>query len=258
MRWDFKTAQQHTSWDEMLAVWNVADELDVYTAGWTFDHFYPIFSDSSGPCFDGWVALSALAQATTRLRLGVMVTGTVYRHPAVLANMATTVDHLSHGRLELGLGTGWNDEECVAYGIEFGSLGERFDRFDEACRVIVSLLTNELTDFRGAYYSLRSARCEPKPVQRPHPPICIGGTGERRTLRAVARWAQHWNLPNASVDEFVHKRHILHEHCAAIGRDQAAGLAEAGLDSGIIRLEPPFDPGQLETVASALRTHDLM
>jgi alkanesulfonate monooxygenase SsuD/methylene tetrahydromethanopterin reductase-like flavin-dependent oxidoreductase (luciferase family) len=168
MRFAIKTAPQHTTWDDMLAVWTAADDIDIFESGWTFDHFYPIFSDSTGPCLEGWTTLAALAQATRRLRVGVLVTGNVYRHPAVLANMAATLDVVSDGRLELGLGAGWNEEECTAYGIELPPLGERFDRFDEACEVIVGLLTNETTDFQGKHYRLRAARCEPKPVQRLH------------------------------------------------------------------------------------------
>src|SRR5687768_10664094 len=219
MRFAFETAPQNTTWDDMLAVWKAADDIKLFESGWTFDHFYPIFSDSTGPCLEGWVTLTALAQATKRLRVGVMVTGIVYRHPAVLANMAATLDHVSHGRLDLGIGAAWNEEECEAYGIELGSITERFDRFDEACEVITSLLTNPTTTFEGKYFQLKDARNEPKPVQSPHPPICIGGGGEKRTLKAVARWAQHWNVPGGTVEDFVRKREILGAHCAAIGRD---------------------------------------
>jgi F420-dependent oxidoreductase-like protein len=275
MRFAFKTSPQDTRWEDMLAVWRAADDIDFYESGWTFDHFYPIFSDSTGPCLEGWVTLTALAQATSRLRVGVLVTGNVYRHPAVLANMAASLDIISNGRLELGIGAGWNQEECDAYGIELPPLKTRFDMFDEACEVIVSLLTNTTTDFDGRHYRLRQARCEPKPVQRPHPPIVIGGGGEKRTLRSVARWAQHWNYPGGPTDEFARKRKILDEHCAAIGRDpseiitsthlrlppdgdtgplveSAAAYAEAGLDLGIIYLPAPHTPAVLEPIAEAL------
>src|ERR1043165_6304376 len=141
MRFAFKTAPQHTTGADMLDVFRAADDIDIFESGWTFDHFYPIFSDSTGPCMEGWVTTTALAQATTRLRIGLMVTGIVYRHPAVLANMAAAPDIISGGRLDLGLGAGWNEEECGAYGIELGSLKERFDRFDEALEVITLLLT---------------------------------------------------------------------------------------------------------------------
>src|SRR5450432_2468087 len=138
MRFALKTAPQHTSWADMLAVWRAADDIDFYESGLTFDHFYPIFSDSTGPCLEGWVTTTALAQATKRLRVGVLVTGMPYRHPAVLANMAATLDIISNGRLELGVGAGWNEEEADAYGIDLHpTLTERFDAFDEGCEAIV-------------------------------------------------------------------------------------------------------------------------
>src|SRR3954466_7769188 len=149
VRFAFKTSPQNTAWRDMLAVWQAADDIDVYESGWTFDHFYPIFSDSTGPCLEGWTTLTALAQATSRMRVGVLVTGIHYRHPAVLANMAATLDIVSNGRLELGIGAGWTEEGGGAYGIELGSLTERFDRFDEACEVIVDLLTKTTSDFAG-------------------------------------------------------------------------------------------------------------
>ena len=182
MRFAFKTAPQNTTWSDMLGVWRAADDIEVFESGWTFDHFYPIFSDPTGPCLEGWTVTTALAQATTRLRMGLLVTGMHYRHPAVLANMAAALDVISGGRLELGVGAGWNEEESTAYGIELGTLTERFDRFDEGLEVLVSLLSNETTSFHGRFFTLEDARNEPKPVQRPHPPIVIGGTGPRRTL----------------------------------------------------------------------------
>ncbi len=275
MRFAFKTSPQNTTWPAMLDVWRAADDIELFESGWTFDHFYPIFSDSTGPCLEGWTVTTALAQATTRLRVGLLVTGIHYRHPAVLANMAAALDIISNGRLELGVGAGWNEEESEAYGIELGTLTERFDRFDEAIEVVVSLLTNETTTFSGRYYKLNEARNEPKPVQQPHPPIVIGGTGPKRTLRTAARWAQHWNHPGATVDNWKLSRDILFGHCADIGRDpseitlsthlrydadagvgalaeQAAEYAEAGLDLGIIYLPPPHDPAVLEPLAEAL------
>lgn len=275
MRFAIKTSPQDTTWADMLAVWQAADELDVFESAWTFDHFYPIFSDPTGPCLEGWVTLTALAQATRRLRVGVLVTGIHYRHPAVLANMAATLDVISGGRLELGIGAGWNEEESGAYGIELGSLTERFDRFDEACEVITGLLTQETTDFAGRYFTLTAARCEPKAVQAPMPPICIGGTGEKRTLRTAARFADHWNFPGGTVEQFVAKRDVLHRHCADLGRDpseimtsthlrlppdgdpasvveSAKAFADAGLDLGIVYLPVPHTPAVLEPLAGAL------
>src|SRR5580700_10827550 len=200
MRFAFKTAPQNTTWPDMLAVWKEADDIGIFESGWTFDHFYPIFSDSAGPCLEGWTTLTALAQATRRLRMGTLVTGIHYRHPAVLANMAATLDIVSAGRLELGIGAGWNEEESGAYGIELGTPRERSDRFEEACEVITSLLSRETTTFKGSYYQLTEAWCEPKPVQRPLP-ICIGGSGEKRTLRTAARFAQHWNFVGGTPEQ---------------------------------------------------------
>jgi F420-dependent oxidoreductase-like protein len=276
MRFAIKTAPQHTTWRDMLAVWQAADEIELFESGWTFDHFYPIFSDSNGPCLEGWVATTALAQATKRLRVGVLVTGMPYRHPAVLANMAATLDIVSDGRLELGIGAGWNEQESNAYGIDLGAtLTDRFDAFDEGCEALIGLLTQEHTTLDGRHVQLRDARCEPKPIQQPHPPICIGGTGERRTLRAAARYAQHWNFPGGDPDFFLKKRDVLHAHCGAIGRDPseittsthlrlgedgdtgalaatAEAFASAGLDLGIVTLSPPHTPAVLEPLAAAL------
>ena len=274
MRFAIKTAPQHTTYEDMLAVWRAADEIELFESAWTFDHFYPIFSDSTGPCMEAWVTTTALAQATRRIRVGVLVTGNVYRHPAVLANMAASLDIISGGRLEFGFGAGWNQQECDAYGIELPALKERFDRFDEALEVIHKLLTETEADFSGRYYRLTAARCEPKPVQKPHPPIVIGGLGERRTLRAAARWADHWNFPGGGVDVLRSKRDVLAKHCADIGRDpaeittsthlrldpkdlgplvdEASAFAEAGLDLGIVYLPPPHTPAVLEPLAKAL------
>ncbi len=175
--------------------------------------------------------------------------------------------------MELGIGAGWNEEESGAYGIELGTPGQRSDRFEEACELIVGLLTQETTTFAGRYYQLTNARNEPKPVQRPHPPICIGGSGERRTLRTAARFAQHWNFLGGTPQEFSHKRDVLYSHCADLGRDpkeilvsshlmftgdaeataeQAASLSEVGVELGIVYLRPPLDPRVLEPLATAL------
>jgi F420-dependent oxidoreductase-like protein len=277
MRFAFSTAPQNCTWQEVLDIWRAADDIDLFESGWTFDHFEPIFSDRTGPCLEGWTTLTALLQATTRLRGGVMVTGMVYRHPAVLANMAATVDIVSGGRLELGLGAGWNTDECDAYGIELGSLKERFDRFSEGLEVIVWLLRDEVSSFDGRWFHLDEARCEPKPVQRPHPPICIGGGGEKRTLPLVAKYAQIWNYPGNSTDpvrDFRAKREVLERACAEIGRDpaeitmstqlwgreqspsqmadRAAEYAEAGVGLCVVSLPRPLRAADLEPIATAL------
>jgi F420-dependent oxidoreductase-like protein len=273
MRFAFKTAPQHTTWDAMLDVWRAADDIEVFESGWTFDHFYPIFSDSAGPCLEGWMTLAGLAQATRRLRLGTLVTGIHYRHPAVLANMAATLDIMSGGRLELGIGAGWNEEESGAYGIELGTPRERSDRFEEACAVLTGLLSQPTTTFKGSYYQLTDARCEPKPVQQPHPPICIGGSGEKRTLRTAAGVAPHGNLVGGSPEQFTRAVEVLHQHCADIGRNpaeillsshvpytgdpaetaaNAAVLGELGLELAIVTFRPPHTAAVLEPVATAL------
>jgi F420-dependent oxidoreductase-like protein len=275
MRFAIKTSPQNTTWDAMLEVWRAADDIELFESGWTFDHFYPILGeDSSGPCMEGWITLTALAQATQRLRLGTLVTGIHYRHPAVLANMTATLDIVSGGRLELGIGAGWNMEESGAYGIELGTPKERSDRFEEACEVLVGLLgPQQKTSFKGRYYELTDAMCNPKPVQQPHPPICIGGSGEKRTLRTAARFAQHWNFVGGTVEQFTHARDVLHQHCADIGRDpaeillsshvhftgdpaetaaNAAALGEAGVELGIVNLRRPYTVAQLEPLANAL------
>jgi F420-dependent oxidoreductase-like protein len=275
MRFAFKTSPQHTTWSEMLAVWKEADDIEPYESGWNFDHFYPLTGDHNGPCLEGWITLTALAQATKRVRLGTLVTGIHYRHPAVLANMAATLDIVSNGRLELGLGAGWNEEESGAYGLALGTPRERSDRFEEACEVIVSLLSQEITDFDGGYYQLANARCEPKGPQQPHPPICIGGSGEKRTLRTTARFAQHWNFLGGTVEEFSRKKDVLYAHCADLGRDpgeitlsshvrlgedldyakvadEVATLGAHGLDLAIVYLPNPLSPAVLEPLATAL------
>ena len=265
----------------MLAVWQAADDIEVYESGWTFDHFYPILSDSTGPCLEGWTTLTALAQATKRLRLGTLVTGIHYRHPAVLANMAAALDVISNGRLELGIGAGWNEEESGAYGIELGTIKERFDRFEEACQVLIGLLSQDTTTFDGKFYQLTDARNEPKGPQKPHPPICIGGSGEKRTLRITARYADHWNFVGGPPEEFARKRDVLASHCADIGRDpaeimlsahvrlspernyaqvveEAAALGKEGLDLAIVYLPPPYDPAVLEPLANEITASGLL
>jgi F420-dependent oxidoreductase-like protein len=272
MRFGISTSPQRTTWDWMLEVWKRADDLEVFESGWTFDHLYPLMGDSTEDCLEGWITLTALLQETRRLRGGVLVTGMVYRHPGVLANMASTLDITSGGRLELGIGAGWNEEECGAFGIELGSMKERFDRFEEGLAVLESLLTNERTTFSGAHYVLQDAMNNPKPVQRPLP-ICIGGSGRKRTLPLAARYAHHWNFGGSDVAEFTACRGVLHEACAAIGRDpgeitcsvlvragddlgamtrDVAGMEAAGADLALVSLPKSAPPSFVNDVATAL------
>ncbi len=214
-----KTAPQHTTYEAMLAVWKAADATPVFEHAWLFDHFAPIHSAVDGPCLEGWTLLAAFAAQTNRIRVGVMVTGNTYRHPAVLAHMAATVDVVSNGRLDLGIGAGWNEYEHASMGIPLYQPGERIKRFGEACEIIKRLFTQQLTDFDGQYYQLNAARCEPKPVQKPYPPFVIGGSGEQLTLNIVARYADVWNFAGGPVETFKHKVAILHDHCTRVGRN---------------------------------------
>ena len=270
-----KTPPQHGTWNAFLDVWRAADEIEVFESAWTMDHFYPLTPPLDGTQLESWTMLAALAQATKRLRLGCMVNGMHYRHPAVTANAAVTVDHISGGRFSLGLGAGWFEPESNAYGIPLGSLKERHDRFDEGVEVIVSLLANERTTFRGRYYTLGDARCEPKPLQRPLP-IAIGGKGPKRTLRTVARFAHHWDMTMPQTPEnWKRLSDVLDERCRAVGRDpseirrsvhlmwpadadcaaladQGRSFGEAGVDLVIFSMRGPYEARLLEPLARAL------
>ena len=248
MRFGIKTAPMNTTWNDMLDVWREADRIELFESAWNFDHFEPIFSDRSGPCLEGWSLLAAMATATSRIRIGCQVTGMPYRHPSVLANIATTVDVISGGRLIIGLGAGWNSDESQALGIDLPPLKERFDRFEEGIQVITALMSEERANFSGRYFTLDEAYCEPKPIQRPHPPIAIGGNGERRTLRAVARFAQHWNSVLTDTAAWQAKREVLRERCAEVGRDPSEIETSVNL-----RLEPDADPTSLQRQVEAWR-----
>jgi F420-dependent oxidoreductase-like protein len=187
---------------------------------WVSDHFMPNGGRSSMPRLEAWTTIAAVAARVDRVRVGVLVTGNTYRHPAVLAKMAATVDHLCGGRLVLGLGAAWQVNEHEAYGIELPAAGERLARLDEACQVIRLLHSEDRSNFEGRYYRLVDAPCEPKPVQRPLP-LLIGGGGEKVTMRIAARYADEWNywgLP----DLMAHKAEVLERHCLEIGRDPAS------------------------------------
>lgn len=222
LRFGIKTAPQHTTYDAMLRVWQAADATPAFEHAWLFDHFAPIYSDLDGPCFEGFTLLSALAAQTSRIRVGLMVAGNTYRHPAVLAHMGATIDVISNGRFDMGLGAGWNEYEHTSMGLALYTPGERIRRLGEACEIVKRLYTQHLTDFEGRYYQLKDARCEPKPVQKPYPPFVIGGGGEQLTLRVTAQYADVWNFAGGPPETFVHKVAVLHEHCAAVGRDPAA------------------------------------
>ena len=274
MRYAISTAPQRCSWDWLLDVWRKADEIEIFESGWTFDHFYPLFGDSTEDCLEGWISLTALLQETKRIRGGVLVTGMLYRHPAVLANMASTLDITSNGRLELGVGAGWNEEECDAYGIELGSMDDRFERFEEGMEVVTQLLKQDRSTFKGNWYSLDGAMNNPKGPQNPLP-ICIGGGGLRRTIPAVVKYAHHWNYgtQTMSLEDFKMRHNVFLKACEKEGRDpddilistmlrydgdaqatiqQAREYEEAGVKLGIVSIPKDKSPEIVEEIAEIL------
>ncbi len=221
MKFGVQATQAGVSWDELLSLWQELDGDSNFDHLWLMDHFVTgmgAATGSEGPCMEGWTALAALAQATSRVRLGIMVTGNTYRHPAVLAKMATTVDQISGGRLEFGLGGAWHTYEHGAFAIPFHTIKERLERLDEAVQVIKLLWTQTRPTFQGRYYQLDQPPYNPPNVQQPHPPILIGGGGEKRTLRTVAKYADATNV-SGTPEEVRHKYEVLERHCKDVGRD---------------------------------------
>jgi alkanesulfonate monooxygenase SsuD/methylene tetrahydromethanopterin reductase-like flavin-dependent oxidoreductase (luciferase family) len=232
--------------DVQREVWRIADESG-FDHLWVSDHLQAEAPDPSRSILDGWTTLASMAEVTKRTRIGVNVTNNLIRHPGLLAKIAVTIDQISGGRLEFGIGTGWNEPESVMMGMPYPSPADRVEMLDEACTIIKSLWTKPRTDFLGRFYQITDAIAEPKPLQIPYPPIWIGGSGPKRTLRAVAKHADVWNglgprLPLApemapdvtqvhrqtpparlaTVDELVESSRVLDEHCGALGRDPAA------------------------------------
>jgi alkanesulfonate monooxygenase SsuD/methylene tetrahydromethanopterin reductase-like flavin-dependent oxidoreductase (luciferase family) len=192
MRFGLDVAQQRMPWDEIVRRVKLAEELG-FDGVWGFDHFQPMYGDGPGETFEAMTYLAALASVTTRIRLGVLVAGMTYRHPSVYAAQALTIDHASHGRLEMTFGAAWFDKEHHELGIPFPSTGERFDLLEDALEITTRLFTGEVVDYDGKRVSLQHAQLQPLPVQRPHPPIWIGGSGPRRTLPLVAKYADVWH-----------------------------------------------------------------
>jgi F420-dependent oxidoreductase-like protein len=207
---------------DLLQTWQEADELGFDTA-FVFDHVLPIYSDPTGPCFESWTLLSALAAQTKRVRVGVLVTSNTFRNPAVLAKMAATVDHVSQGRLVLGMGAGWFELEHAAYGIPFSTMRGRAQRLDEGLEVMKLLFTQEKSTYTGKYYQLQDALFEPKTVQKPHPPILIGGQGPKLILPVIARHANIWHLRVREVNpEGIKQLSATFDAiCRKVGRDPA-------------------------------------
>jgi F420-dependent oxidoreductase-like protein len=218
LRFGIQTPQEDTTWEDVRTTWREAEQLG-FDEAWLFDHFVPIIGDTDGPALEGWSLLSALALDTSRMRIGILVTGNTYRHPAVLAKIATTVDHVSAGRLNFGIGAGWFEPEHTAYGIPFYTAKERAERLGEALEVISRLWTADHPSFDGRYYKLVKAPFAPKPVQRPHPPIVIGGKGKKWTMPLVAKYADEWNAPTGVSPAGLKSRlALVREECQRIGR----------------------------------------
>jgi F420-dependent oxidoreductase-like protein len=222
VRFGVQTLPQHVSYPDLLSMWQEADELN-FDMAFVFDHFMPIYSDPSGPCFEGWTLLSSLAAHTRRIKVGLLVTGNTYRHPAVLAKMAATVDHATKGRLILGLGAAWFEREHQAYGIPFYTAGARARRLGEAVEIIKLLFTQEKTTFNGKYYQLKDAPFEPKAVQKPYPPILIGGIGPKLIQPLIARHADIWHffVRNGSMEKTRQITEQFDALCRKVGRDPA-------------------------------------
>jgi len=187
---------------------------------WVMDHFHQIANvgEIHEPMFEGWTTLGVVAGLTSKIRLGTMVTGVIYRYPSILAKIGATLDVLSKGRLFMGIGAAWNVEESDAYGINFPSTGERFRRLEEAVQIIRKMWTEDRATFNGEFYQIKNAYCNPKPIQKPYPPILIGGSGEKQTLRLVAKYANACNV-FGSPQTVSRKFSILREHCKATGRN---------------------------------------
>jgi F420-dependent oxidoreductase-like protein len=217
IRFGVQTGQQNVAWSDMLDLWRKADGWG-YDSLWVFDHFYPIFTAPDGPCFEGWATLAALAQATRRARIGHLVNGNTYRHPCVTAKAAATLDHVSGGRLNLGIGAGWFELEHRTFGIDFKTVPERLQALDEACRIIRGMHTQERTTVHGKHYTVTDAFGAPKPLQAGGVPFMIGGTGERVLLRIVAQHADMWNAMG-SAERMRELITVIDRHGERVGRD---------------------------------------
>lgn len=219
VRFSVQTPIEGTTFAALARHWQRAEELG-YDSAWLDDHFYGVATPPSDDSLECWTLMAALARETSRLRFGALVMCNSYRHPPLLAKMAASLDHISDGRLEFGLGAGWYEHEYRAYGYDFPAIGTRLEQLDEALQICKAMWREDRTNFSGRHYRVEKAWCNPKPVQQPHPPIMIGGGGEKVLLRLVAQHADRWNF-GGSVEEFQRKVPILEGHCRAVGRDPA-------------------------------------
>jgi F420-dependent oxidoreductase-like protein len=211
--------------DGAAAKWNKAVEIAVlaeelgYDSIWVYDHFHNVPRPAHEAVFECWTTIAAISQRTSRVRLGQMVGCNSYRNPAVLAKITSTVDVISGGRLDWGIGAGWYENEYKGYGFEFPKPKDRIGMLNESVEIVRSMWTQTETDYDGRYYKVSRANCDPKPLQQPHPPIWIGGGGEQLTLRVVAKYADYSNF-GGKPEEWARKREILKGHCKAVGRDE--------------------------------------
>jgi F420-dependent oxidoreductase-like protein len=221
LRFGLKVNQQIHPIGAQREAWRMTEDAG-FDQLWAFDHLISLGPDPAAPIFDGWTILGAMAESTKRVRIGLNVTGNLYRHPGLLAKIAATVDHLSGGRLEFGLGAAWNEPEFKQHGIPFPSAADRIRMLDESLRAIKLLWTESRPSFAGRFYQLSETIAEPKPVQKPWPPIWVGGSGPQRTLRVVAKHADVWHGGGNTDEETRDLLRILGEHCAKVGRDMGS------------------------------------
>jgi F420-dependent oxidoreductase-like protein len=275
MRHSFKVWAQEASWKQLRDVWIEADRGGFWDMVWLNDHLYPPKSPAHQPIMDPWTLFGGLAAVTERIRFGTMVSANTFRHPVILAKQAVTLDQMSNGRLEIGVGTGWHEGEHAAFGIDLPPLKERFELLDETFAILHGLFTEEVFSFEGKHRTITEAHFEPKPVQQARPPFVIGGTGPKKTIPLAAKWADQWNFPDYTwdLDLFHDRLGRLDEACVAIGRDRSeievsvqfrysGDLAESveririyeenGADHVLVSFSPPADPALPSLVASAL------
>jgi F420-dependent oxidoreductase-like protein len=220
VRFSIQTPLEGASFEVLARHWQAAERLG-YDSVWLDDHFYGVVTPAWDDALECWTLMAALARETSTLRFGTLVACNGYRPPALVAKMASSVDHLSNGRLEFGLGAGWYEQEFTAYGYDFPQIGTRLRQLDEALQICKLMWTEEKASFAGKHYRVQDAWCNPKPVQKPYPPIMIGGGGEKVLLRIVAQHADRWNF-GGSVQDFRQKLPVLDAHCRAVGRDPAS------------------------------------
>ncbi len=252
MRFGVFTSLMGQTWPGVLELWQHLESTGWDTAC-VSDHFMPNTREREGAVLEAWSTLSALAAVVPRMRIGTIVLGNTYRHPAVVAKMAAQVDIISGGRLLFGIGAAWQRNEHEAYGIPFYTMRERLERLDEACTVIRLLWTERRSNFNGRYYQLADAPLDPKPVQKPQPELMIGGGGERVTLRIAAKHADHWNVwGGAKV--LARKSAVLEEHCSKLGRDSKS--INRSVNMALLITNSKADIDRLaETIAARMGSH---